>query len=90
MVTSAQHKALCELHNSFRREMKKKTRPNPFRTPRRTAVEKQNAFVLWFDELGIEDVPLVGGKNASLGEMYRNLVPKGVPIPNRVAITANA
>jgi pyruvate, water dikinase len=53
-------------------------------------VEKQNAFVLWFDELGIEDVPLVGGKNASLGEMYRNLVPKGVPIPNGFAITAQA
>jgi pyruvate,water dikinase len=53
-------------------------------------VEKQNAFVLWFDELGIADVPLVGGKNASLGEMYRNLVPKGVPIPNGFAVTAHA
>ena len=53
-------------------------------------MEKQNAFVLWFDELGIEDVPLVGGKNASLGEMYRNLVPKGVPIPNGFAVTAHA
>lgn len=53
-------------------------------------MEKQKAFVLWFDELGIEDVPLVGGKNASLGEMYRNLVPKGVPIPNGFAITAHA
>ena len=53
-------------------------------------MEKQDAFVLWFDELGIEDVPLVGGKNASLGEMYRNLVPKGVPIPNGFAVTAHA
>ena len=53
-------------------------------------MDKQNAFVLWFEELGIEDVPLVGGKNASLGEMYRNLVPKGVPIPNGFAITAHA
>jgi len=53
-------------------------------------MEKQNAFVLWFDELGIEDVPLVGGKNASLGEMFRNLVPKGVPIPNGFAVTAHA
>jgi pyruvate,water dikinase len=53
-------------------------------------VEKQSAFVLWFDELGIEDVPLVGGKNASLGEMYRNLVPKGVPIPGGFAVTAEA
>jgi len=53
-------------------------------------VNKPNAFVLWFDELGIADVPLVGGKNASLGEMYRNLVPKGVPIPNGFAVTAHA
>ena len=53
-------------------------------------MEKQNAFVLWFEELGIEDVPIVGGKNASLGEMYRNLVPKGVPIPNGFAVTAQA
>ncbi len=53
-------------------------------------MEKQSAFVLWFDELGIEDVPLVGGKNASLGEMYRNLVPKGVPIPGGFAVTAEA
>ncbi|MDO9582277.1 MAG: phosphoenolpyruvate synthase [Desulfomicrobium sp.] len=53
-------------------------------------MDKQSAFVLWFDELGIDDVPLVGGKNASLGEMYRNLVPKGVPIPNGFAVTAQA
>ena len=30
-------------------------------------------FVRWFDEINIDDVPLVGGKNASLGEMYREL-----------------
>ncbi|MGV8162875.1 MAG: phosphoenolpyruvate synthase [Candidatus Nanoarchaeia archaeon] len=47
-------------------------------------------LVLWFDQLGIEDVPLVGGKNASLGEMYRLLVPKGVKIPNGFALTATA
>ncbi len=47
-------------------------------------------FILWFDQLGIEDVPLVGGKNASLGEMYRNLTPKGVNVPNGFAITAHA
>ena len=49
---------------------------------------KRKAFVLWFDQLGIEDVPLVGGKNASLGEMYRELTPQGVKIPNGFAITA--
>ena len=52
--------------------------------------EKGNKFILRFDEIGIEDVPYVGGKNASLGEMYRNLVPKGVHIPNGFAITAYA
>jgi pyruvate,water dikinase len=47
-------------------------------------------FVLWFKDLRIEDVPLVGGKNASLGEMYRELTKKGVRIPNGFAITARA
>lgn len=47
-------------------------------------------FILWFDELGIEDIPLVGGKNASLGEMYRLLTKEGVRIPNGFAITATA
>jgi len=47
-------------------------------------------FIRWFDEIGIDDVPLVGGKNASLGEMYRELMPKGVLVPNGFAITAEA
>jgi len=51
---------------------------------------KENKFILWFDEIGIGDVPLVGGKNASLGEMYRSLSKKGVNIPNGFAITAYA
>lgn len=51
---------------------------------------KQTAFILWFDQVGIEDVALVGGKNASLGEMYRFLVPKGVNIPNGFCVTAYA
>jgi len=51
---------------------------------------KENKFILRFDEIGIEDVPYVWGKNASLGEMYTNLVPKGVNIPNGFAITAYA
>jgi pyruvate,water dikinase len=46
------------------------------------------AFVRWFDELSIADVPSVGGKNASLGEMYRELSSQGVRIPNGFAITA--
>lgn len=47
-------------------------------------------YVLWFDEIGIEDVPYVGGKNASLGEMYRELTSKGVKIPNGFATTSEA
>ena len=54
------------------------------------SLDNNKVFILWFDQLGIEDVPLVGGKNASLGEMYRNLVPKGVKIPNGFAVTAYA
>jgi pyruvate,water dikinase len=52
--------------------------------------EKKNTFIFWFDQLGIEDVPLVGGKNASLGEMYRNLTGRGVRVPNGFAVTAYA
>ncbi|MFC1752371.1 phosphoenolpyruvate synthase [Thermoproteota archaeon] len=51
---------------------------------------KKNAFILWFDQIGIEDVPLVGGKNASLGEMYQNLTSKGVGVPNGFAVSAYA
>ncbi len=53
-------------------------------------MNKNDAFILWFDQIGIEDVKLVGGKNASLGEMYRNLTQKGVRVPNGFAITARA
>ena len=47
-------------------------------------------YVRFFNEIGIEDVPSVGGKNASLGEMYRELTPQGVRVPNGFAITAQA
>ena len=53
-------------------------------------LHRNSAKILWFDEIGIEDVALVGGKNASLGEMYRELTPQGVQIPNGFAITAAA
>src|SRR3989344_3375621 len=46
--------------------------------------------ILWFKELGIKDVPLVGGKNASLGEMYSNLIEKGVNLANGFATTSDA
>jgi pyruvate, water dikinase len=47
-------------------------------------------FVKWFEEIGAKDIALVGGKNASLGEMIRNLGKKGVNIPSGFAITAEA
>ncbi|HLC32299.1 MAG TPA: phosphoenolpyruvate synthase [Candidatus Nanoarchaeia archaeon] len=53
-------------------------------------MDRKEKFVLWFDEIGIDDIPLVGGKNASLGEMYQNLTKKSVRVPNGFAITAHA
>ena len=47
-------------------------------------------FVRWFSDIGLADVPLVGGKNASLGELYRELAGPGVRVPNGFAITAEA
>lgn len=47
-------------------------------------------YIRFFNELGIKDVPTVGGKNASLGEMYSKLVSKGINIPNGFATTASA
>ena len=48
------------------------------------------ARIRWFEDIGIDDIPLVGGKNASLGEMYRELASRGVKVPNGFAITAEA
>ncbi len=45
-------------------------------------------YICWFNEIDIDDVPLVGGKNASLGEMYQNLTAEGVRVPNGFAVTA--
>ena len=49
-----------------------------------------DCYIRFFKDLHIEDVPLVGGKNASLGEMYRELAAQGVRVPNGFAITAQA
>ncbi|TFD14602.1 phosphoenolpyruvate synthase [Cryobacterium sp. TMT1-21] len=46
--------------------------------------------VVWFNEIGLADIPQVGGKNASLGEMVRNLSSAGVQVPDGFATTANA
>jgi pyruvate, water dikinase len=50
----------------------------------------QGDYIRWFKDLGLADVPLVGGKNASLGEMVRELTPQGARVPNGFAITAQA
>jgi pyruvate,water dikinase len=51
---------------------------------------REQSLILWFEEVGIADIPLVGGKNASLGEMIRQLAPKGVSVPTGFATTAYA
>lgn len=48
---------------------------------------KKSDFVLWFKDLGKEDIPLVGGKCANLGELYGQI---GVPVPNGFAVSAYA
>jgi len=50
----------------------------------------RSTFIKWFADITIDDVPLVGGKNASLGEMVRELASKGVKVPNGFAVTAEA
>ncbi|HET9096769.1 MAG TPA: phosphoenolpyruvate synthase [Candidatus Baltobacteraceae bacterium] len=47
-------------------------------------------YVRTFEQIGADDVASVGGKNASLGEMYRELRPRGIPVPDGFAVTANA
>lgn len=60
------------------------------KTSAKRSVPRNKRFILWFDEITIKDIPLVGGKTASLGEMYRDLAKKGVRVPNGFAITAYA
>ena len=49
-----------------------------------------SGYIRFFEEMGIDDVPLVGGKNASLGEMFQKLSDRGVRVPHGFAITAEA
>lgn len=53
-------------------------------------MDKHTARILWYDQLDNNDVDKVGGKNASLGEMYQKLSARGVNIPNGFALTAHA
>ncbi len=54
------------------------------------AKAKNKRNILFFKEINNKDVPLVGGKNASLGEMYSKLGKRGVKVPNGFAVTAGA
>ena len=56
----------------------------------KTQQDKEQALVLWFEDVGMDDVSLVGGKNASLGEMIQQLTPKGINVPGGFATTAYA
>ncbi len=49
-----------------------------------------SSYVRWFKDIGLSDVPLVGGKTASLGELYSALSTRGVRVPNGFALTAAA
>jgi pyruvate,water dikinase len=69
--------------------MNKSSAPPPASPAPRAAADGRR-FIRGFAEIGIADIPLVGGKNASLGEMFRELAPKGVKIPDGFAITAEA
>jgi len=53
-------------------------------------MDKSQKLILWLDQVTNDDVAFVGGKNASLGEMYTHLVPKGIRVPNAFVVTAEA
>ncbi|MBU6345995.1 MAG: phosphoenolpyruvate synthase [Cyanobacteria bacterium REEB494] len=55
-----------------------------------TQLNKERALVLPFNTVGIADIPFVGGKNASLGEMIQQLTKQGVKVPTGFATTAYA
>ena len=50
----------------------------------------QPAYICWFNHISMTDLTLVGGKNASLGQMYQHLESQGVRVPNGFAITTRA
>jgi pyruvate, water dikinase len=57
---------------------------------KKNKINRKTKFVLWFSEVDNKDIELVGGKNASLGEMYSNMRQKGIRVPNGFAITSKA
>ena len=53
-------------------------------------MKNSQKFILWFRDIKYKDVPLVGGKNASLGEMASRLSKKGIQVPDGFALTTKA
>ncbi len=53
-------------------------------------MKTKNKYILWFKDIRIKDILLVGGKNASLGEMYSNLRKRGINVPDGFAVTSEA
>jgi pyruvate, water dikinase len=53
-------------------------------------MQAAQSYIRWFQNISLKDIEEVGGKNASLGELHRQLSPLGVPVPNGFAITARA
>ena len=53
-------------------------------------MDKSKSNILWFEEASLKDVPLVGGKSASLSEMFSNLTSQGINVPNGFMVTAAA
>ena len=62
----------------------------PAARPMNAGPADHRSYIRWFADLGMADVPLVGGKNASLGELYTVLLKEGVEVPNGFAVTADA
>src|SRR5210317_1526831 len=59
-------------------------------TPTKKTTGKDLKLIRWFSEITMNDLSTVGGKNSSLGELYRNLSGNGIKVPNGYAITADA
>ena len=55
-----------------------------------SSLQRDQQLVLWLDAVRLDDVPLVGGKNASLGEMIQQLTPQGIRVPTGFATTSFA
>src|SRR4051794_16772943 len=64
--------------------------PTRYRSRAMQDAMQDATYIRWFSDLGRDDVALVGGKNASLGELYQHLKPLGVEVPDGFALTAAA